>query len=255
MQSEIARRTQALDEQATKEIATQKDEMARVLNAKLGSAQDHVVLDIEDRLAKLAYVPLGMRISAAVLDILIVALASAAVRFGTARGGALSEGTFTLAIVVVFSLRAFLSPGNLCLGISAAHIGPDHRPHGPAGIKARLICWLLHYGPLGATALAAVFDPETASRLQKLAAGAVDPRSIPETLAELLLPAAPGLSSVILTFTLVWWSLLFFSVLFSPLLHKGTPYFRNTTLVEYVARIGFQRFSLPVLKSSADLEN
>jgi hypothetical protein len=252
MESEIARRTQALEEQAKKKIATQQDEMDRILNAKVGPALDHVIKNIEDGLAKLAYVPLGTRVAAAVLDFLILVLASAIVRFGTTWGRNLSDGVFALAMIAVFSLRAFMSPGNLVLGISATHIGPDHRPVGRPGFNARLFCWVLHYGPLGAAAIAAVSDPETANRLQALVASAFDPRSIPQALGEVLMPAAPGLSSVILAFTIVWWSLLFFSVLFSSALHRGTPYFRNTTLVEYVMRVGLKRFSLPVLQSKAN---
>jgi hypothetical protein len=34
------------------------------------------------------------------------------------------------------------------------------------------------------------------------------------------------------------------------LIHRGTPYFRNTTLVESLLGVGFLRFAPPVFESS-----
>jgi hypothetical protein len=234
---------------ATREIATLRKEIDRLSSSESGPYP----AEIDERLAKLACVPLGMRVAGLVLDVLFLALASATLRFGPEWGGTLPERqTFIVAMFAVFSLRAFFSPGNLLLGISARHIGPDLRPEGRAGFKARLVCGLLHYGPLVATAYLAVWDEGTREGLDHLVAWASDPgtskRNLSAVVNELLRPSKPGLPGVILATTLVWWSLLLLSIVFSPLIHRGVPYFRNTTLVEWMSRVGFLRFSPPVLE-------
>ena len=259
-ESEAAKVSQALVDTAKKTIANEKSAMLGLLNAKLDSTRTQVVAEIEGTLAKLAYVPLGMRVSAVVLDLVILWLATTAIRIGTEWGRGISEPTLMVAFFTVFSLRAFFSPGDLLLGISARRIGPDHRPLGQPGLKPRLICGLLHYGPLIATVVFAVLDEETASGLKNLVGWAFNPRSntqhLPGLISGLLKPASPGLPAAVLASTFIWWIVLLVSILISPAIHRGTPYFRNTTLVEYIERIGFERFSLPAFKSpTADISS
>ncbi len=191
----------------------------------------------------------GCAVTALIVDVLLLAIVSAKLRFGTAWGQELSSETFIVGIFSVFFLRTFVSPGRLLLGISPRHIGPDLRPTGPAGFTARLFCGLSHYGPLVATAFFVASDAATTRAWMKLVEWAYHPltstQAFSAILVELIKPEAPAPPGVVLALTLVWWALLLVSILFSPLIYMGTPYFRNTTLVESMWRVGFQRFSLP----------
>lgn len=257
LEAELARKTRALADEAKRTLEAEKLKLGRLQDTRLGTIQAQVASEIEGRLSGLAYVPASMRLSGLALDVLILAMASALIRFGTEWGQGLSNGTFILAMAVGFSLRAFVSPANLCLGISARHIGPHHRPEGRVGFKARLLCGLLHYGPLIACVEVAITDERTAEGLMNLLVWAFHPgstgRTLPDLVNELLRPDSPGLPGVILALTLAWWALLALSFVFSSAIHRGTPYFRNTTLVEYLARVGLQRFSLPARKPSEEV--
>jgi len=251
-QAELARKTQELEEKAKSAVAAETGELARRFDARLASAWDTALSDLEDALAEIAFLPLRMRVAALVLDTMLVVAVSEVVRVGTAWGQGLSEKTFILATLGAFALRTFGSPGNWLLGISARQIGPDLRPRGPVGLKTRLLCGLLHYGPLLATGVVAVSDEATTRALGKLGQWAYDPTTSPQTLSsllvELLRPTSLDLPGAILVMTLVWWGILLVSVVFSSSIHTGTPYFRNTTLVESMWRVGFRRFVPPALK-------
>ena len=253
IEAELAKKSRELDVEARKRLASQRAEMIGIWNAKQAATQEQILNDVESRFVKFAYMPIGSRIAALIVDLLLLTIAGAAVRIGTAWGQDLSVGQFAVLVFGVFALRSFISPGNLLLGISPRHIGPDLRPAGPAGFTARFFCGLLHYGPLVATAYFAASDPDTERALMRLGQWLLHPLADSQSFAtialQLLKPEAPAVPGAVLALTLVWWSLLLVSILLSPLIHMGTPYFRNTTLVESMWRVGFQRFSPPQLKS------
>lgn len=248
---ELAARIRGLEGQIEGRLADERAELARRFGARMAVARDRALAEIDGVLTGLASVPLGLRVAALIVDVLLVATLAATIRLGTAWGLSLPLGPFLVGTLALFALRTFASPGNGLLGISAWKIGPDLRPRGRVPLTARLACGLLHYGPLLATACTAVVDEPTARALGELGAWITDPAGSPRALGSILMdmlrPTAPDLPAAILILTLTWWGILLASVLSASWTHPGTPYLRNTTLVEAMWRVGFRRLTPPAL--------
>lgn len=214
------------------------------------------VRDLNRRVMRAAAAPLSLRVLAMVLDLIVSAIVASLL---VSRFPELSNpGRMLLAWCVVFSLRAFVSPGNLAVGLSVVHVDADPRKTCRAGLLSRCFCGLLHYGPLIATATA---DLPTGAARRTVA-----------TLPGLIASAATGgpaigpelerisssirtedwLSMVLLLATGIWWGFLVLSILWSPLIYRSVPYLIHTTIIESLARVGFRRFKPPVLEVPED---
>jgi hypothetical protein len=254
--AELASQTVRLEEEVRRGVKAGTAEVTRGYEARLAAARNDAIAEAEEALDRAASVPIGLRIGALVIDLVLVAATATTVRMATPWGGRLSLENFVLAAFALLSFRAFASPGGLLLGVSATRIGPALRPVGRVGLRRRLACGLLHYGPLLATGFVAVTDPPTVRALGKLGEWLREAGASPEPLGTILLelfrPSSPDLPAVVLMATLVWWSLLLLSLLVSASIHPGSPYFRSTTLVESMWRVGFRRFIPPSLDDAAD---
>ena len=252
MEANLAQKSNALEERAKARLATERAEMTRLWNSKLETTQEQVLTEIESKLAKLTYMPLGMRVSALIVDAWLLAIVSATVRFGTAWGRGLSGKGLLWGSSWSFACVRLSHRGESCLGSrpgrSAPTFAPPARPALPRGSSV-----------VSCTMGRSSRRPTSRSRSRRPRALLMElfgwiyhpltsPQGLPAILAELLKPDAPALPGVVMAATLVWWAILVLSLLLSPWIHMGTPYFRNTTLVESMWRVGFQRFPPPRLK-------
>jgi hypothetical protein len=224
-------------------------QVARTRDADVKALRIQILAEFESRLERVIHLPLKLRLAAIVLDLLLLAIAvNLLVNSDPSRTEPANLPTFVVAVLAVFSLRTFLSPGRMLLGISPRQIGHGLKPIGPAGLPSRFFCGILHYAPMIIAAHYAASDPRIVAALSKLSRRVFDPESsglrLPEIAHELFREAAP-LPAVLLALAMAWWGVLLLSILISPLLHRSTPYFRNTTIIESICGVGFQRFPWP----------
>jgi predicted nuclease with TOPRIM domain len=228
----------------TEEIESNMD---RIWDTKIDGIRAEIVEEIEAELTNAVALPLRIRLAVLVFDVIFLFIAIDFLKRTVLiwNSSAILPSLFLVASVG-FSLRTFISPGRMLLGISPRRIGSDFQPTRSAGLFARFFAGLLHYGPWIATTYFVAANPAMLKVLGKLKLWAMAPyvskQTLPSILSELFQPSS---SALVLAMTLGWSGVLLLSLLLSRWVHRSTPYFWNTTLVEAICRIGFERFSWP----------
>jgi hypothetical protein len=250
IEARFAEDEKLLTDQIRRKVESGEAKISEGLKSRFRDDQDKALREINRQLVRLASVPLRMRLMGLILDVSILIVVASAMNSQLPTVQFMSPQQFQLAILAAFSMRTFVSPGNILLGISARQVGADLRETKRAGFIARLFCGILHYGPLLAMAIVASLDPRATPMWDLLWSDVhafQNVTQISSPFRDLEASASPNLLVVLLVSTLLWWGLLVLSILVSPLIHRSKPYFRNTTLVESMWRVGFRRFTPPLL--------
>jgi hypothetical protein len=231
-------------------VRANRKQMALLYDSKVKGLRGEILADVGAKLEKVNRLPWKTSAMAFAVDVSLLTF-GAKVLLENPPGWSTPD-RFPLVVAGVmaaFSLRTFLSPGRILLGISPRRIGPDFRPAGPARFLTRLSCGILHYAPLIVTAYFVASDEPAVAALEKLRHWAANPGaaefSLSSLAVDLFRPSNTSVAGVLLALTLAWWGSLALSILLSPLIHRGTPYFSNTTFVEWMGRVGFERFPWP----------
>ena len=224
-----------------------RKQMTRLWDDKVGMLRAQIAEEFRSKLGSVTYLPLRLRVAAFVFDLLALTIAAGLLERWNP-GWTASAGR-TEMLLGVLALRTFLSPGRFLLGISPRHVGSENQPTGPAGLMARFFCGIFHYGPLIVTAHYLGAAPSSVEAMGKLGAWVMNPlgslQPLSSILMELFKPSSPTLPGVLLAMTIAWWGGLAVSLLISPWVYRTVPYFWNTTLVESIWRVGYQRFPWP----------
>ena len=115
-------------------------QVARTRDADVKALRIQILAEFESRLERVIHLPLKLRLAAIVLDLLLLAIAvNLLVNSDPSRTEPANLPTFVVAVLAVFSLRTFLSPGRMLTGDLAQADRPRAQANRPGGLAVAVL--------------------------------------------------------------------------------------------------------------------